>query len=1160
MIQKLGCFLALFIGFNAFAQVTILVEELPKETPENASIFISGNFEGWTGGNKKYQLNKKNDTYSITLPKQPEAILFKFTQGSWASVECDKNGLALDNRTYKFTETADTLRVKIAGWDNLFNPEKGSSAASNVTILAEDFYMPELDRNRRIWIYLPPNYNTSNKSYPVVYMHDGQNLFDKSTAYSGEWQVDETLNNLSETKNLELIVVGIDHGDDKRLDEYTPWKNNKYGGGEGDKYLEFIVNTLKPYIDSNYKTLPNKKDTAIFGSSMGGLISYYAALKYPKTFGKIGVYSPSFWFSPEVSAFSKYNDSLKDTDIYFLAGGKEGGNTTFEEINQTVRDMNRISGALQEQGFPGQNMHIKVDPEGEHNEKLWRTSFEETILWLFKDRVKQREFISAKIANNTVSVSVSDGDYYIKFYSPQIAETTFVPEGEIQNKKSHAVILTDNYSATQYLETAKKITFKTSELSVQIDKKPFHISYWYNGKEVTSEKNGYQKTDGYETIQFNLKDSEVLYGAGARALGMNRRGNRLQLYNKAHYGYETRSELMNFTLPIVISSHTYLLHFDNAPIGFLDLDSHANNTLTYETISGRKTYQVVVGDSWLNLIDNYTNLTGKQPLLPRWALGNFSSRFGYHSQEEVMETIDKFIEEDIPVDAVILDLYWFGKDIKGTMGNLEWNKDSFPNPKQMIKTLRAKNVETILVTEPFILTTSNRWEEAVATDILAKDSIGNPFKYDFYFGNTGLIDIYSSQGNTWFKNIYKGLATQGIAGFWGDLGEPEVHPSKLIHATGTANEVHNIYGHDWAKLVYEANLEVNPNKRPFILMRAGYSGSQRYGLIPWSGDVNRTWGGLQSQPEIALQMGMQGLAYMHSDLGGFAGANLDDELYVRWLQYGVFQPVYRPHAQEEVASEPVFRSEKAKNLARQAIKLRYALLPYNYNVMFENHQTGAPLMRPLFFEEPNNPDLSGYSETYLWGHDILVAPILKPDVKEKTVYFPKTGNWYDFYTDEKIVGGQTQTIQTNENNIPTYVRAGAIIPMTSELQSTKAYNGNNLVLHYYFDASIKETKSTVYNDDGITTNAFDKGGYELLTFETELQKNGFEFEMEAEIGANFQTTKKNITLVIHNIRVAPKQIKIGKKEVAVTYNPQTHTITIPVVWDTENEIEIKIKY
>src|SRR5690606_13476890 len=216
------------------------------------------------------------------------------------------------------------------------------------------------------------------------------------------------------------------------------------------------------------------------------------------------------------------------------------------------------------------------------------------------------------------------------------------------------------------------------------DKKPFNISYSYKNRKLISEKSGYSKIESGEKIDFNLTDNEILYGGGARVLGMNRRGNRLQLYNRAHYGYETRSELMNYTMPIAISSNRYMIHFDNAPIGWLDLDSKRDNTLAYETISGRKTYQIIAADSWQELISHYTLPTGSQPLPPRWTFGNFASRFGYHSQQDAERTIKKFRDAKIPVDAIILDLYWFGKDIKGTMGNLEVFRDSFPDFEKMI--------------------------------------------------------------------------------------------------------------------------------------------------------------------------------------------------------------------------------------------------------------------------------------------------------------------------------------------------------------------------------------------------------------------------------------------------------------------------------------------
>ena len=1160
-MKKIVGIIFLLIGLNLAAQVTIIIEELPSQTPEKASIFISGSFEGWSGGKKEYQLEKKNNNYYITFANQSESILFKFTQGSWKSVESAKNGAALDNRSYKFDKPNDTLRVKIANWSHLPGNEKGSSAAKNVTVLSKVFEIPQLNRKRRVRLYLPPGYHKSNESYPVVYMHDGQNIFDSETSFSGEWNVDETLNKLYAAQNLKLIVVGIDNGKSKRLDEYSPWENEKYGGGEGDEYLDFIVKTVKPYIDSTYKTLTDKKNTAIVGSSMGGLISHYAGLKYPAVFGKVGVFSPAFWFAPKVFDFSKTHGNIEDTRMFFLAGGKEGKNTSFNEINQTVKDMNKMVHVLKEKGFPSNNLNVKVVPEGKHNEKLWRNNFEETILWLFNKDLKQRTFISSSFLNNKLELKVSDGTYAVKFYTSSIAETTFVPNDQHPSaRKSHAVILKATYANVDYKEDAETITFKTNTVSVLVKKKPFNISYWYKEKELMSEKNGYQRNDEFETLQFNITDEEVLYGGGSRALGMNRRGNRLQLYNKAHYGYETKSPLMNFTMPIVMSSKKYMLHFDNAPIGYLDLDSKKDNTLTYETISGRKTYQVIAGDSWLNLIDNYTDLTGKQPLPPRWALGNFSSRFGYHSQKETEETIDKFREDEIPVDAVILDLYWFGKDLKGTMGNLEIFKDSFPDVKKMTANLKRKGVKTIFITEPFVLTTSKKWKEAVTEDVLAKDSIGNPFTYDFYFGNTGLIDIYNPKGKKWFWNIYKEIKELGVDGFWGDLGEPEVHPSKLLHYVGTADEVHNIYGHDWARLLFEGYQKEFPNERPFILMRAGYSGSQRFGMIPWSGDVNRTFGGLQSQPEIALQMGMQGMGYMHSDLGGFAGANLNDELYTRWLQYGVFQPIYRPHAQEEVASEPVFRETKTKALAKKAIELRYQLLPYNYTLAFENNQTGAPLMRPLFFEEPKNVALQVNSDSYLWGNDFLISPITFSKKKYQEVYFPKKSNWFDFYTDEKFIGGETKNIQTRKEYIPTYVRAGAFIPMTTIIQSTIAFNPGDLILHYYHDKEVLESKGKLYLDDGATANAFEKGKYELLSFTSKVDKRTLKINLTAKTGKLYSVNTKQVIIVVHNIRKQPSKVRVENKEAKFTWNKKTKKVAIQLEWNTKNSNNLLIQF
>lgn len=767
-----------------------------------------------------------------------------------------------------------------------------------------------------------------------------------------------------------------------------------------------------------------------------------------------------------------------------------------------------------------------------------------------------RKYLSYTWENNILAVKTSDGNYLIQPFSDKIIETSFIPIGETFNPNSHAVIKTPEKINVKFIKSKTSLDLITTGIKVKINFAPFKIIYLdKNGKEFLSEKNGYTKKDSTEVLDFNISLDEVLYGGGARALGMNRRGNRLQLYNQADYGYGAYSKKMNFCIPMVLSSKMYAVHFDNSAIGYLDLDSKKSNTLEYETISGRKTYQVIVGDSWTDLISNYTNLTGKQPLPARWTLGNFSSRFGYHSQEEVQKTIKKFEDDKIPVDAIILDLYWFGKEMKGTMGNLDWNKETFPNSDKMIADLSAKGIKTVLITEPFILTTSSKWQEAVDKKILATDKSGNPFTYDFYFGNTGIIDVFKPDGKTWFWNIYKNLIKQGVGGIWGDLGEPEVFPSQALTIGGKADEVHNIYGHNWAKLVSDGYKNDFPNQRPFILMRAGYSGSQRFGMIPWSGDVSRSWGGLQSQMEISLQMGMQGMAYMHSDLGGFAGDYFDNELYLRWLQYGVFNPIFRPHAHEDVAAEPVYKDIVTKAKAKKLVELRYQMLPYNYTLAFENNQKGTPLMRPLFFEEPFYKPLSTISETYLWGNEFLVTPITESGLKFKSIYFPKNNNWYDFNSNAKYLAGTSSSIEVAADHIPVFVRGGAFIPMIKSILNTSKYSLENFDLHYYFDANTTQSSGRLYNDNGTTANAFEKGEFEVLNFNGTTNEKTVAIKLNSEIGKNFQSFDKNVTLIVHNI--AAKSVTVNGK--TITFKTNKTSIEIPISWENGTEVEIKIQ-
>jgi len=443
--------------------------------------------------------------------------------------------------------------------------------------------------------------------------------------------------------------------------------------------------------------------------------------------------------------------------------------------------------------------------------------------------------------------------------------------------------------AAGVVDHGDSLELRIDGLTAIVDKSPVRVRFLRDGLLLVAEEHGYYAHETLRGFRFALDDGEKVLGGGQRVLGMDRRGRRMPLYNKAAYGYTTEDkDQMYYGLPAVLSSDKYIIVFDNPASGWLDIGATEPDVLDFQAVAGRTAYLVIAGDNYPELIGNYTDVTGRQPLPPRWAFGNFASRFGYRTEEETRDVVRRFRGEDIPLDAVILDLYWFGPEIQGYMGDLDWDREAFPGPEKMISDFARDGVRTITITEPFVLSTSSNWESAVDNDALARSVTGDPRRFDFYFGNTGLIDVFDADARQWFWQFYERLFEQGIAGTWGDLGEPEVHPADALHRLGdagleaTADEIHNAFGHAWAELVYENQVRRFPDMRPLIMMRSGFAGTQRYGMVPWTGDVDRSWGGLKPQVELSLQMGLLGLAYTHSDLGGFAGGEtFDKEMYIR---------------------------------------------------------------------------------------------------------------------------------------------------------------------------------------------------------------------------------------------------------------------------------------
>ncbi|RZK20672.1 MAG: phosphonate ABC transporter ATP-binding protein [Pedobacter sp.] len=348
------------------AQVKLdLTVYIPKKMTD--SLFIAGNFNDWNPKSKAFHLKQKDSlTYfiSLSLPKGNQE--FKITRGNWEKVESQANGKPIANRTLNLN--VDTsMDLKIANWtDNFKQVEAEYHFGDHVHVVDSAFFMPQLNKNRRIWIYLPKGYVKSKRKYPVIYMQDGQNLFHANPPRANEWAVDSVMDSLIREGSKEMIIVGIDHAGKDRLKEYNPY-DSQYGKGEGKAYVSFLVETLKPYIDSKYRTLKDVKNTSIAGSSMGGLISMYAIAEYPKVFGSAGVFSPAFWLAPKIyTDIAERLAGLKNSRIFFVAGDKEG--------TAMVRDMKKVHDILNPDG-KNRNVVLLEKEDGKHTEWFWHREF-----------------------------------------------------------------------------------------------------------------------------------------------------------------------------------------------------------------------------------------------------------------------------------------------------------------------------------------------------------------------------------------------------------------------------------------------------------------------------------------------------------------------------------------------------------------------------------------------------------------------------------------------------------------------------------------------------------------------------------------------------------------------------------------------------------------
>jgi alpha-D-xyloside xylohydrolase len=587
---------------------------------------------------------------------------------------------------------------------------------------------------------------------------------------------------------------------------------------------------------------------------------------------------------------------------------------------------------------------------------------------------------------------------------------------------------------------------------------------------------------------FGAPSDEHYYGLGQNQQGgLDLRGRSIEC---AH-DYDAAAGA-SVCVPFVVTNKGYAIVWDNPSKTRVDFGFNERTKWTSE-VGQRVSFFVIVGDTYDELYEGYRLLTGSVPMLPKSAYGYIQCKQRYSSQKELLDVARGYRERKLPADVMVVDWFYFTK-----MGQMDMDPKYWPDPKAMNDELHRMGFHSMISVWPryvpedryYATILKNGWFEHLAdgtpTDGLPYDKAGSD------------IDTTNPDAAKWFwDRINENFVSLGFDSFWADETEPDLPPNGSYLHVGPGTEYFNVYPYFHTKAIYDGFRADLPDQRALILARDAYLGAQHNGTIFWSSDIFPTWDTLKRSVPTGIGFVASGMPYWSTDIGGWQYlpyshkaerpvlidasdakenvGNYEDyaELYVRWFEYGTFQPTMRSHGSRKF-NEVWSYGKQAEPILEKYLKLRYQLMPYTYSLGWYSHETGAPFMRGLFMDFGSDPKVAGIGGEYMFGPALLVAPVTEQGSTSREVYLPAGTDWYNFWTNERVHGGQSVRVSASIDTIPVFVRAGSIVPMGAPVLSTDERQAISEVRVY----PGANGEFTLYSDDG-KTYAYEQGKSEI---------------------------------------------------------------------------------